>query len=184
MRKVILQMMVSLDGFIEGPNRELDWHVWGEEMEKQAHETLDSVDAILLGRVAYQLFADYWPKAKDSIAPKLNQLPKIVFSKTLKKVEWKNSGLFKEDIAEEISKAKRAPGRDLILYGGADIASTFMQLGLIDEYRIIVNPVILGSGKPLFKNGNGRMNLELFKTRTFKCGNVMLYYRPMSNSSH
>ncbi len=178
MRKVILQMMVSLDGFIEGPNRELDWHVWDEEMEKKAHETLDSVDAILLGRVAYQLFADYWPKAADSIAPKLNQLPKIVFSKTLEKVEWSNSGLFKEDIAEEIPKAKQQPGRDLILYGGADIASAFMKLGLIDEYRLIVNPVVFGHGKPLFKNGIGRMSLKLLKTKTFKCGNVMLYYQP------
>lgn len=178
MRKLILQMMVSLDGFFEGPNRELDWHVWDEEMEKEAHETLDSVDAILLGRVAYQLFADYWPKAKDSIAPKLNRLPKIVFSKTLEKTEWNNSGLFKGDIREEFSEAKVAPGKDFILYGGGDIARTFMQLDLIDEYRLIVNPVVLGSGRPLF-NGNTRTNLELFKTRNFKCGNVMLYYQPI-----
>ncbi|HEU4436803.1 MAG TPA: dihydrofolate reductase family protein [candidate division Zixibacteria bacterium] len=178
MRKLILQMMVSLDGFFEGPKQELDWHVWDEEMEKEAHETLDSVDAILLGRVAYQLFADYWPKAKDSIAPKLNRLPKIVFSKTLEKTEWNNSGLFKGDIRKEFSEAKAAPGKDFILYGGGSIASTFMRLGLIDEYRLIVNPVVLGSGRPLF-NGNARMNLELFKTRNFKCGNVMLYYQPI-----
>ena len=176
--------MVSLDGFIEGPKRELDWHVWDEEMEKEAHQTLDSVDAMLLGRVAYQLFADYWPTAKDSIAPKLNQLPKIVFSKTLEKVEWNNSGLFRGNIAEEITNAKCQPGRDLILYGGADIATTFMRLGLIDEYRIIVNPVILGSGKPLFKNVKDGMNLKLLKTKTFKCGNVTLYYQPDNKKSN
>ena len=178
MRKLILQMMVSLDGFFEGPNKELDWHAWDEEMEKEAHETLDSVDAILLGRVAYQLFADYWPTSKDSIAPKLNRLPKIVFSKTLEKVEWNNSGLFKGDIREEFSEAKAEPGKDFILYGGGDIARTFMQLDLIDEYRLIVNPVVLGGGRPLFF-GNGRMSLKLCETRNFKCGNVMLYYQPI-----
>lgn len=183
MRKLILQMMVSLDGFFEGPKRELDWHVWDEEMEKEAHETLDSVDAILLGRVAYQLFADYWPTSKDSIAPKLNRLPKIVFSRTLQKVEWNNSGLFKGDIREEFSEAKAEPGKGFILYGGGDIASTFMKLGLIDEYRLVVNPVVLGSGRPLF-NGNARTNLELFKTRNFNCGNVMLYYQPVRKGGH
>ncbi|OGC78711.1 MAG: hypothetical protein A2Z27_01830 [candidate division Zixibacteria bacterium RBG_16_50_21] len=178
MRKVILSMMVSLDGFFEGPNQELDWHVWDDEMEKYAHHTLDAVDSILLGRVAYRLFADYWPTAKDSIAPQINNLPKIVFSKTLEKVEWKNSKLVKENIVEEISKVKQQPGLDLILYGGAGIASTFIKLGLIDEYRIIVNPVVLGSGKPLFKDIKEKLNLKLFKTKTFKCGNVALYYQP------
>lgn len=107
MRKVILSMMLSLDGFIEGPSRELDWHVWDEEMEKYMYDdVLNKADAILLGRVAYQLLADYWPSAADSIAPKMNNLPKIVFSKTLEKVEWNNSRLVKENIADEVSKMK------------------------------------------------------------------------------
>jgi dihydrofolate reductase len=180
MRKVILSMMLSLDGFIEGPNRELDWHVWDEEMEKYMYDdVLNKVDAILLGRVAYQLLADYWPSATDSIAPKMNNLPKIVFSKTLQKVEWNNSRLVKENIADEVSKIKQQPGKDLVLFAGADIASTFIQLDLIDEYRIIVNPVVLGSGKPLFKDINDKLNLKLLKTKTFSCGNIILYYQPV-----
>jgi dihydrofolate reductase len=179
MRKVILSMMVSLDGFFEGPNKELDWHAWDDEMEKYADDLLSTVDAILLGRVAYQLFADYWPSAKDSITPKMNNLPKIVFSKTLEKVEWKNSRLVKKNIAEEVSKAKQQPGKDLVLFGGAGIASTFIKLGLIDEYRIIVNPLVLGCGKPLFKDIKDRLNLKLLKTKTFNCGNVILYYQPI-----
>jgi len=179
MRKVIFQMVVSLDGFFEGPNKELDWHVWDDEMEKYADDLLSTVDAILLERVAYQLFADYWASAKDSITPKINNLPKIVFSKTLKKVEWKNSRLVKYNIAEEIQKLKQQPGKDLVQFGGAGIASTFIKLGLIDEYRIIVNPVVLGRGKPLFKDIKEKINLKLLKTMTFKCGNVILYYQPI-----
>jgi dihydrofolate reductase len=180
MRKVILSMMLSLDGFIEGPSRELDWHVWDEEMEKYMYgDVLNKADAILLGRVAYQLLADYWPSAADSIAPKMNNLPKIVFSKTLEKVEWNNSRLVKENIADEVSKMKQQPGKDLVLFAGADIASTFIQLGLIDEYQIIVNPVILGSGKPLFKGIKDKLNLKLLKIKTFSCGNIILYYQPV-----
>jgi len=178
MRKVILHMMASLDGFIEGPNKELDWHAWDDEMEKYADDLLSTVDAILLGRVAYELFADYWPSAKDSITPKMINLPKIVFSKTLEKVEWKNSRLVKENIAEEMSKMKQQPGKDLVLFGGAGIASTFIKLGLIDEYRIIVNPVVLGRGNPLFKGLKDKLNLKLLKTKTYSSGNVILYYQP------
>ncbi len=178
MRKVILHMVVSLDGLIEGPNKELDWHAWDDEIEKYADDLLSTVDAILLGRVAYQLFADYWPSAKDSITPKMNNLPKIVFSKTLEKVEWKNSRLVKYNIAEEIQKLKQQPGKDLVLFGGAGIASTFIKLGLIDEYRIIVNPVVLGRGNPLFNGLKDKFNLKLLKTKTYSSGNVILYYQP------
>ncbi len=180
MRKVILSMQMTLDGFIEGLGGGTDWswHVWDEEMEKYADELIDSADVLLFGRVAYQLLADYWQAATGEFAEKMNRIPKIVFSGTLRKTDW-NARLVKENIAEEISKAKQQSGKDLVLLAGADIASTFMKLGLIDEYRIIVNPVVLGSGKPLFKDIRGRMNLKLSKTKTFKCGNLMLYYQPI-----
>jgi dihydrofolate reductase len=178
MRKVILSIMVSVDGFIEGPNKELDWHVFDEEMEEHmSTQVLNKVDGILLGRVAYQLMADYWPTATDSIAPQMNDLPKIVFSRTLEKTEWKNSRFVKE-IANEISSMKQQPGKDLVLFGGAEIAQEFMRLGLIDEYQLIVNPIVLGSGKLLFKEGNDRKKLSLLNTKSFKCGNVLLFYRP------
>jgi dihydrofolate reductase len=186
MRKVILSMMVSVDGFIEGVNSDINWHVWDEEMSDYMMGVFDTVDTFLYGRVAYELMISYWPDAETTLdsrpqdilfAHRMNTFPKIVFSKTLKKVEW-NSRLVKESIGEEISKLKSIPGKDLILYGGADLASTFMDLNLIDEYRLIVNPVVLGSGIPLFKGLKKPLNLKLVRSQSFKCGNVILYYQP------
>ena len=150
MRKVIVSIFLSLDGSFEGPNKELDWHVWDDEMEKYMSNFLNNVDDILLGRVAYQLLADYWPVAIPKttkprnpgeehplIIERMNSLPKIIISKTLDKVEWKNSTLIKVNIKDEILKLKQQPGKDLVLFGGANIASALQQLGLIDEYRII-----------------------------------------------
>jgi dihydrofolate reductase len=195
MRKVIASTFVTLDGLMVGPNEEMDWVLdnLDGEMENDIADQLKSVDAILLGRVTYQIMANYWPTATAAgtsvqrsqgvedpiITDRMNNLPKIVFSKTLQKVEWNNSRLVKENIADEVSKMKQQPGKDLVLFAGADIASTFIQLDLIDEYRIIVNPVVLGSGKPLFKDINNRLNLKLLKTKTFSCGNVILYYQPV-----
>lgn len=178
MRKVIVSIFVSLDGSFEGPNKELDWFVLDDELEKYMDDFLNTVDTILFGRVAYQLLANYWPSSTDNLAPKMNNLPKIVFSKTLEKVEWNNSRLIKENINEEILKIKQQPGKDLVLFGGADIASAFLELGLIDEYQIIVNPVVLSNGKPFFKDIKNKFNLKLLKTKTFSCGNVILNYRP------
>jgi dihydrofolate reductase len=155
MRKVTLSNMVTLDGFFEGPNRELEWHVVDEEFNGYANDLLSKVDAILFGRVTYQLMADYWPSPSATrddpiIVDKTYNLPKIVFSKTLQKVEWNNSRLVEENIAEEISKMKQQPGKDILICGSADLVHTLMQHNLIDCYRIMVHPVILGSGKRLF----------------------------------
>ena len=180
--------MVTLDGFFEGPNKELDWHIVDEEVKEYAKDLLNNVDTLLFGRVTYQLMADYWPAAATNpstsksdleIADKMNNLPKIVFSKTLQEVKWNNSRLVKENIVEEISKMKQQPGKDMVIFGSGSIVSTFMQFGLIDEYRIILNPVVLGNGKPLFKGINGKQNLQLLKTRVFGSGVVILYYQPM-----
>ena len=171
-------MVVSLDGFIEGPNKELDWFIDDDETFKYFHDLLDSVDAMLYGRVSYQLMADYWPAANDEFAYKMNKMPKIIFSRTLERVGWNNSRLVKENIREEISKIKQQPGKDLVLFAGADIASTFRQLDLIDEYRLLVTPVVLGHGKPLFKDVKDKFSLKLLNTKTFDCGNVLLCYQP------
>jgi dihydrofolate reductase len=171
----------GLDGFFEGPNKELDWHIVDEEINQYANDLLSKVDSILFGRVTYQLMADYWPAAAMNpstskgdleIADKMNNLPKIVFSKTLQEVKWNNSRLVKENIAEEISKIKQQPGKDMVIFGSGSIVSTFMHLGLIDEYRIIVNPVVLGSGKPLFKGINDKQNLKLLKTKVLGSGSL------------
>lgn len=179
MRKIIVSIFLSLDGSFEGHNKELDWQGWDDEMEKYMAEFLNNVDAILLGRVAYQLLADYWPSSTERLAPTLNNLPKIVFSKTLENVEWKNSRLVKENINEEILKLKQQAGKDMVLFGGADIAATLLQLGLIDEYRIIISPVVLSNGKPFFKDIKDKLGLKLLNTKTSSCGNVILYYQPV-----
>jgi dihydrofolate reductase len=192
MRKVILSNEVTLDGFFAGPNGELDWQIVDEESHQYAIDLLSHVDALLFGRVTYQLMADYWPAAATNpstsksdleIADKMNNLPKIVFSKTLQQVEWNNSRLVKDNIAQEISKMKQQSGKDMVIFGSGSIVPTFMQYGLIDEYRIIVNPVVLGNGKPLFKGVNDKHNLKLLKTRLFDSGIVILFYEPAQASS-
>jgi dihydrofolate reductase len=183
MRKIIVSNLVSLDGFMAGPNGELDWFVVDEEFNDYANDLLSKVDAILFGRVTYQLMANYWPTPsaitnEPLIADKMNNLPKIVFSKTLEKVEWNNSRLVKDNIEGEISKLKQQPGKDIVIFGSGSIVSTFTQSGLIDEYRITVNPVVLGSGKPLFKSIKDRIKMKLLKKKTFDSGVVLLYYEP------
>jgi len=183
MRKVILFNLVTLDGFFEGPNGEIDWHNVDEEFNEFAVHQVNTADGLIFGRVTYELMASYWPtpaaQADDPIvAEKMNTMPKIVFSRTLNTVEWNNTRLVKGDAAEEISKIKQQPGRDLLIFGSADLASTLTNLGLIDEYRIMVNPVVLGKGNPLFKDIEEKLNLSLLKTKTFGNGNVLLYYQP------
>jgi dihydrofolate reductase len=191
MRKIILKMEVSLDGFASGPNGELDWALVGnEESWKYVNDLLSTVDATLIGRVTYQGFGYYWPsvaanpsstKNEIDFAHWIENIPKIVFSKTLSTVEWKNSRLVKENIAEEVAKMKQQPGKNLVMFGGIGIAQTFTQMGLIDEYRLNVNPVALGSGKPLFKDIKDTINLKLQGTKTFNTGVVGLHYETKRN---
>jgi dihydrofolate reductase len=183
MRKLFSFNMVTLDGYFEGPNHEIDWHNVDGEFNEFAIEQTGAVDTLLFGRVTYQLMASYWPtpdaiKNDPVVAGLMNRLPKIVFSRTLEKAEWNNTRLVKDQIAEEISKLKQQPGKDLALFGSANLMSTLMQLDLIDEHRIMVNPVLLGSGNPLFKGAKDRLNLKLIKTKVFGNGNVLLCYQP------
>ena len=180
MRKLFWQVSVTLDGFMEGPNRELTdtAEIVDEDFDRYAAEMLQSIDAILLGRRTYQLFAGYWPTASSVDADRLNELPKIVFSRTLEKVEWKNSRLVKENVAEEVTRLKQQPGRDMALFGSADLACTLISLGLIDEYRIFVTPFVLGSGTPMFKDIKDRIALKLLKATTWRSGIVALYCQP------
>ena len=182
MRQIIFQMMVSLDGYFEGPNKELDWHLVDDEFNEYASDLLNSVDTILFGRVTYQLMASYWPTsaAKTNapiIAEKMNSLRKIVFSKTLAQAEWSNTMLVKENAAEEILKLKQQPGKNMVIFGSSDLAVSLVDSHLIDEYRIFVNPVVLGSGKPLLKGLKNRFDLNLIRSKIFKSGLVMLCYK-------
>jgi dihydrofolate reductase len=177
MSKLFWQMMISLDGLMEGPSGDIDWHVVDDDFNRYGAGMLASIDAILLGRKTYELFASYWPTAKDREAPALNGLPKIVFSKTLKNVDWNNSRLAGDDIEQEIATLKRESKKDVALFGSAQLGSDLMQRGLIDEIRLMVAPVVLGSGAPMFKDIRQQSNLKLTKTETFSSGVVLLYYQ-------
>jgi len=183
MRKVIFFMLTSLDGYFEGPDRDISWHNVDEEFNDFAIRQTGEFGALLFGRVAYELMASYWPteaaKRDDPIvAGLMNSLPKIVFSKTLEKVDWENTRLVIDKFVEAISKLKQAAGKDIAIFGSSDLTVTLMEQGLVDEYRIMVNPVVLGNGKPLFKGIKNKINLKLIKTKAFKSGNVLLYYEP------
>jgi dihydrofolate reductase len=183
MRKVFIQLMVSVDGFFEGPNRELNWHNVDAEFNNYAEDMLGNTDLLLFGRVTYELMAAYWPAehaitTDRVIAGYMNGLPKIVFSKTLSTITWNNTKLVKENIAEEVQKLKQQPGKDIVILGSSDLAAALIPHGLIDEFRIIVNPVILGSGKSIFKGISERIKLKLKDTKTSRSGNVFLYYIP------
>ena len=179
MRKLIMWNMVTLDGFFEGPNKELDWFRFDEELEKYIKDSQMQVDTFLFGRVTYQMMAAYWPSADGEIAHFMNNVPKIVFSRTLEKAEWKNTRLVRDNVPEEVSKLKQQSGNDLFIVGSANLAATLMQHGLIDEYRLGVNPVVLGSGAPLFKGSHDRLNLTLLEARTLASGLVILHYKPV-----
>ena len=180
MRKLFWQMSVTVDGFMEGENHELDATAGftDEDFERYATEMLKSIDGMLLGRKTYELFAGHWPTATSEDAERMNSLPKIVFSRTLKSVEWNNARLVSDNIAEEITQLKEQSGKDLALFGSADLASSLMRLGLIDEYRIFVTPVVLGRGTPMFKDVREIKHLKLVKADRWNSGTVALYYQP------
>jgi dihydrofolate reductase len=174
---------MTLDGFFEGPDHDINWHNVDKEFDEFSIAQLETAGMLLFGRVTYELMAGYWPSEaglKDDpvVANWMNSLPKVVFSRTLNKAVWNNTRLVKTDIAGEIAKLKQQPGKDLFLFGSADLATTLIKLGLIDEYRILLNPIVLGKGSPLFKGVEKPFKLSLIKTRAFQNGNIMLYYQP------
>jgi dihydrofolate reductase len=184
MRKIIFMMSVSLDGFMEGPDRELDWHLVDDELHGHFNEQLGAMGAFLDGRVTYELMAGFWPTAdKDpaSTAPVAEfariwrDMPKIVFSRTLERADW-NTTVARRLVVEEIMELKAQPGGDLVV-GGADLAAAFMRHDLIDEYRLYVHPVIIGRGKPMFRPSDAKINVRLVETRAFGNGVVLLRYQ-------
>ena len=174
-------MSVSLDGFMEGPNHELDWQLVDDELHWHFNEQLTTMGAFLDGRVTYELMAGYWPTADADPAstPPIvefariwRDMPKFVFSRTLQHAAW-NTVIMRNVVPTEIAALKAQPGGDLVL-GGADLGATFMRLSLIDEYRMYVHPVVIGAGKPMFRDGAA--NLQLIDSRTFGNGVVLLRY--------
>jgi dihydrofolate reductase len=187
MRKIIVFNLVTVDGLFAGPNGEIDWHNYDDEMGKYSMEQLKSLGALIFGKTTYELMASYWPtpeglKGEPVVAEIMNSIPKIVFSKTLQDVKdgplWKNVKVFREIKPEEIIKMKEQEGGDIAIFGSGTIVQQLTNLGLIDEYRLIVNPLILGNGKPLFKDIKDKLNLKLVNTRMFENGNALLFYQP------
>jgi dihydrofolate reductase len=183
MRKIILMMSVSLDGFFEGLDRDISWHLVDEELHQHFNDECRAMGGFMDGRITYELMADFWPTAdQDPDSPAAmaefagiwRDMPKFVFSRTLTAAEW-NTKVMRDVVPEEIMELKAQPGGDLAV-GGANLAATFMRHGLIDEYRLYVHPVVLGQGRPLFESPDIRMNLKLAGTRTFGNGVVLLHY--------
>jgi dihydrofolate reductase len=188
MSKIILFNMISLDGFFAGLNGDINWHRVDEEFNEYAIEQLHTADGLIFGRMTYQLMASYWPtpaglQDDPIIAEMMNTLPKIVASRTLEAAEWSNTRLIKANVVEEFRRLKQQPGRDLFVFGSANLSTTLIQHDLIDEYRLIVNPVVLGSGEALFQDIHQPLHLKLLKTKSFRNGNVLLLYQPETKAS-
>lgn len=179
MRNIILDLAVSLDGYIEGPNGEIDWCIMEDDMDFDGF--LSTIDTIFYGRVSYDSWGNYQPP-EDATETELmfwkniHSRKKYVFSTQIK--QDKNAIFINSDIAEKVAEIKQQNGKNIWLYGGASIIQTFIRLRLIDVYRISVHPIALGSGKPLFENLKKRINLQLIKTNIFKSGVVQLIYKP------
>ena len=182
MRKLIMWNMVTLDGFFEGPKPwEIDWHelAWGEELEQMSIEQTGSADLLLFGRRTYRGMSDYWPTATDQVADIMNTIAKVVFSQTLDKADWNNTRLVKSKAEEEVARLKQQPGRDMLIFGSADLSAALMRHGLVDEYRLGLTPVVLGGGNPLFKPAPDRLRMKLLEARPLKTGCVILRYEPL-----
>ena len=179
MRKVIASVYVTLDGVMEAPN-EWSFQYWSEEAAKFKYDELFASDALLLGRVTYEGFAAAWPTMPGTgeYGERMNSLPKFVVSKTLQETTW-NASLIQDNIAEEVSRLKQQPGRDLLIFGSADLVQTLMQHDLIDEYRLMLYPVVVGRVKHLFREGSEKKVLKLVGTKSFSTGIVILSYEPI-----
>lgn len=190
MRKVVLMMSISLDGYFEGPNREIDWHMVNEELHRYFNQRTKVMGAFLSGRVTHQLMADFWPTADSDPGPDSSEamvefagiwrdMPKYVFSRTLEHADW-NTTIVREVVPEDIRALKEQAGGDLAV-GGAELAAEFMRHDLIDEFHLCVHPVLIGRGRPLFPEADSFTRLRLIESRTFGNGVVLLRYERVSS---
>jgi dihydrofolate reductase len=184
MRKVIVQISMSLDGFVAAAKGAPDHRTLtlpeDPTLKRIKLEWLHQAGTHAMGRVTYNEMAAHWPVSTDAYAAPMNDLPKVVFSRTLESAKWNDSRVARGDIAEEISALRREPGGDIIAWGGASFVQALSRQGLVDEYRLVINPVALGNGLPLFKDLSAPINLQLVQARTFPNGSALHVYRPMS----
>ncbi len=188
MRRIVVSEFVSLDGVMEDPGGAEKFKHGGwsfkfrdDQVPKYKLDELSASDSLLLGRLTYEGFAKAWPSVKDDVgfADKMNNMAKFVVSTTLKKLDWNNSRLIKTNVAEEVKKVKQQPGKDILVYGSGKLVNTLLQHDLVDELRLMVHPVVLGSGRRLFdENAEAMKVLKLAASKTFPSGIVLLSYYP------
>lgn len=184
MRKLIVFNSVSVDGYFVDMNGDMSWaHNNDAEFNAFVQGNASAGGELLFGRITYELMAGYWPtplaiKNDPVVAEGMNNLPKVVFSRTMDKASWNNTKLVKGNMAAEIRKMKKEPGKDMVIMGSGSIVSQLAQEGLIDEYQIVLIPVVLGKGRTMFEGIKGKLKLKLTKTRAFGNGNVFLCYEP------
>lgn len=179
-------MQLSLDGFVAGPNGEMDWMTWGwgDDIKQYVTKLTEPVDTILMGRKLAEGFISHWaglmanPETAEPFAQKMNDTHKVVYSTTLKESAWENTAIINGDLVSEVKKLQAKEGGDIITYGGAEFASSLIKNKLIDEYHLFVNPAALGNGMPIFKQLEDRLNLKLVKAQAFESGIVTLFYVP------
>jgi dihydrofolate reductase len=187
-RRLFVSMIVSLDGYIEGPNRGLDWFRDSDpQFEQYAEEMIDGVGVALYGRRSYELMLSYWPDAEKNprsptdlaFARKMNALPKVVLSRTLQRAEWNNTTIVSDGVKERLTELKQQPGKPIVAWAGPSLVSTLARLDLVDEYRLIVCPVVLGGGTPYFVDRELKPQLRLVRTTQLGSHLVVLCYEPV-----
>jgi dihydrofolate reductase len=190
MRKVKLQVQMTVDGYIAGPNGEMDFMVfdWDTKLKKYVEELTEPVDCIILGRKLAEGFIPYWAEVaanpdnpEVAAGKKFTDTPKVVFTKTLDKSLWDNTVLAKGDISQEINSLKKQPGNDIIAYGGATFVSSLIKHQLLDDLHLFINPTAIGKGMAIFKEVDSLQKLTLVKSTSFDCGIVVLHYQPKRN---
>ncbi len=188
MRKLKLQVSISVDGCIAGPNNEMDWLICCDDCIKYIDDIAESVDTIIMGRKMVDEFTSHWSNRMNkpddpwnTYAKKMIEIPKIVFTKTLTKSNWINTEIVKGDLKDEITKLKSKNGKDILVYGGASFDSSLIKEKLIDEFYLLVNPIVFGNGKTIFKDLKEIQKLTIIESKVFDCGLVLLHYEVKKN---
>ncbi|TDE14999.1 dihydrofolate reductase family protein [Jiangella asiatica] len=182
MRKIFSFLMVTMDGYDEGPAREFDFWNLDPEFDEFSVEQLDEADTLLFGRVTYEGMAEYWPTEGaradlPEVADRMNGYPKLVVSRTLERADWPDTRIVRDPAG--LAELKRQPGKDVVVFGSSALTTSLVRLGLLDELRIMVNPVALGAGRSVLAGGS-RGRFRLLRTRVFDSGNVLLCYQPLT----
>jgi dihydrofolate reductase len=185
MRKLTVFNLMTLDGYIAGEGGDISWHHVDEEFQELANAASNYGNTLLFGRVTYELMAGFWPtpeaiRSDPVVAAGMNKAEKIVFSRTLQKADWNNTRLVNDGMLDEVRRLKQGTGKDLTILGSGSIVAQLAEEGLIDEYQVLLNPVVIGKGKSMFEGVKDRFSLKLTKTRVFGNGNVLLTYVPAS----